>query len=181
MVTDVNHHTRLARLAVQTYVTSGKAIEPPETLPEELFVKRAGCFVCIKRHGGELRGCIGTLAPTQASLATEIIANSIQAATADPRFPPVDESELSHLVYSVDVLEPAEKVSGAHELDPQMYGVIVKRGFQTGVLLPTLEGIDTVDQQLDIARRKAGIDQGQDADLFRFKVTRYEEKADSGL
>ena len=175
LANELNPHTRLARLAVQSYVTSGRVIEPPEITPPDLLENRAACFVCLKHTHGELRGCIGTLAPTQANLALEIISNAIQAATADPRFPPVGESELPYLKYSVDVLDPAEKISGPDQLNPRVYGVIVKRGFQTGVLLPMLEGVDTVERQLEIAKRKAGIALDEDVELYRFRVTRYEE------
>ncbi len=175
VITGPNPHARIARLAVQNYIATGEVIEPPELTPPELLKKRGACFVCLKHSHGELRGCIGTLAPTQANLAMEIISNAVQAATADPRFPPVRESELPYLKYSVDVLEPPERVEGSHQLDPKIYGVIVKRGFQTGVLLPMLEGVDTVERQLEIAKRKAGIAPHEDAEIFRFKVTRYEE------
>jgi len=162
---------RLARLALETYVREGREIAPPPSCPG--LDRRAGAFVSLKTHG-ELRGCIGTIEPTAANLAEEIIRNAIQAGTADPRFPPVTEDELGHLSYSVDVLEPAEPVAGLEDLDPENYGVIVAKGGRTGLLLPALEGIETAGQQVEIARRKAGIGPHETGvRLFRFKVTRY--------
>lgn len=162
---------RLARLALETYVREGRTISPPPTSPG--LDRRAGAFVSLKKDG-ELRGCIGTLEPTAPSLAEEVIRNAIQSGTADPRFGPVKASELGGLVYSVDVLGPAEPVDGLDHLDPKLYGVIVVKDRRTGVLLPDLEGIDTAEEQVAIARQKAGIRPHEEGvRLFRFKVTRY--------
>lgn len=175
-VESLNHHVKLARTAVQTFVSTGKVLESPASSPvAELAAGRAGCFVSIKNRVGELRGCIGTLAPTQATLGAEIISNAIQAATSDPRFPAVSENELPYLKYSVDVLEAPERIADERDLEPQTYGIIVKLGYQTGVLLPMLEGVETVAQQVAIAKRKAGIPHDAEAELYRFKVRRYSE------
>ena len=164
---------RLARQAIEEYVRNGRQIPVPEDVPESLTQARAGAFVCVKKEG-QLRGCIGTTQPTEPSLADEIIRNAIQCSTRDPRFPPVSAAELGQLKYSVDVLEPPEPVSGLDELDPSRYGVIVQSGWRSGLLLPDLEGVATAEQQVDIARRKAGIDAGEPVRLYRFTVTRYE-------
>lgn len=162
---------RLAKLSLETYVRSGRMISPPSGSPG--LNRRAGAFVSLKENG-ELRGCIGTISPTAANLAQEVIQNAVSAGTGDPRFSPVEVSELDRLVYSVDVLEPAEPVSSPAELDPKVYGVIVKKGRRTGLLLPDLEGVDTVEYQVSIAKQKAGIrPDDPDVDLFRFKVSRY--------
>ncbi len=162
---------RLARLALETFVREGRRISPPAGAPG--LDRRAGAFVSLKKRGN-LRGCIGTIEATTASLAEEVIRNAIQSGTADPRFPPVSEAELGELSYSVDVLEPAEPVSSLDQLDPKVYGVIVNKGHRTGLLLPDLEGVDTVETQVAIACQKAGIAPGETGvRLFRFKVTRY--------
>ncbi len=137
-----------------------------------LFHEQAGAFVSIKKFG-ELRGCIGTTAATTASLIEEIIQNAISAGTKDPRFEPVMPDELQDLTYSVDILSKPEPVGDASELDPARYGVIVRSGSRSGLLLPDLEGVDTVEEQLAIARRKAGISKDEPCRLLRFKVTRY--------
>ena len=163
---------RLAREAVEAYVRRGVVIDPPSPLPEEMKA-RAAVFCSIHR-GRMLRGCIGTIVPTRANVAEEVIANAISAATDDPRFEPVDADELDELTYSVDVLSPPEAVDDPSQLDPARYGVIVSSRGRRGLLLPALEGIDTVEEQLRIARRKAGIGPSEPVKLQRFEVVRHE-------
>lgn len=164
---------RLARLSLETYVQSGRYLDLPGILPEELTKSRAGAFVSLKEHG-QLRGCIGTIAPTRACLAEEILRNAVSAGTDDPRFSPVAKEELGNLVYSVDVLGAPESIASAAELDPQKYGVIVERGTRRGLLLPDLAGVDTPERQIDIARQKAGIDPDEPVKLWRFQVVRHQ-------
>lgn len=162
---------KLAKETISKYVTGREILAPPaEPSPE--MKDKAGVFVSLKMHG-ELRGCIGTFSPTTENVAKEIIQNAISAATQDPRFPPVEPSELDEIVYSVDVLSAPEKVKSMDELDVKKYGVIVKRGNRRGLLLPDLEGVDTVEEQLDIACMKAGIAKGEDIEIYRFEVKRY--------
>lgn len=161
---------RLAREAVETYVRHGRVIEPTE-LSEDML-EQAGAFVSIKKKG-ELRGCIGTLESTQANLALEVVRNAIDSATRDPRFLEVTPEELDDLSYSVDVLSPAEPVAGPEELDPKRYGLIVRLGPRRGLLLPDIEGVSTVEEQISIAKAKAGIAPEESPDLLRFTVRRY--------
>jgi len=167
---------RLARQAVETFTRSGEVIELPPA-GEELLSARAPCFVSLKTLNGELRGCIGTIEPARDTLAQEIIANAISAATSDPRFEPVTEDELANLRYSVDVLRPAEETT-FEELNPAVYGVIVEDedGSRRGLLLPDIPGVESARQQVDIAARKAGIPEGTIVKLWRFKVDRYREE-----
>jgi AmmeMemoRadiSam system protein A len=134
--------------------------------------ERAGVFVSIKKFD-ELRGCIGTIAPTRVNILEEVRYNAIAAATHDPRFEPVDAVELDDLVYSVDVLKPVEAIADLAQLDPKRYGVIVRCGHRQGLLLPNLEGVETATEQLTIARRKAGIAANEPVELERFEVVRY--------
>ncbi|WP_406677140.1 AmmeMemoRadiSam system protein A [Moorella sp. ACPs] len=161
---------RLARQSLEHYLRTGKVLPVPDPLPPEL-AGRAGAFVSIKKHGS-LRGCIGTIGPTRANLAEEIIYNALAAGLEDPRFPPVTVEELPELRYSVDVLSEPEPATLA-DLDPKVYGVIVSCGRRRGLLLPDLEGIDTVEEQVAIARQKGGIGPDEPYQLERFKVTRY--------
>ncbi|MGC8971812.1 MAG: AmmeMemoRadiSam system protein A [bacterium] len=163
----------LAKEAVETYVKERRVITP-RNIPDELK-RKAGVFVTIKKHG-ELRGCIGTIQGTQPNIAYEIVQNAISSATQDPRFPPVREEELSELEYSVDVLNPPERITDISQLDPKVYGVIVERGWQRGLLLPDLEGVDTVEEQLRIAALKAGLSLDEVENIYRFTVTRYGKK-----
>lgn len=162
---------KLARQTVETYVKERKVIEPPADVTSEMKEK-AGVFVSIHKKG-ELRGCIGTFEPAQNNVAAEIIVNAISSSTQDPRFDAVEAEELKDLDYSVDVLTPPEPVENQDKLDPKKYGAIVESGWRRGLLLPDLEGVDTVEQQVDICRRKAGIGPKEKVKLYRFEVKRY--------
>lgn len=162
----------LARASVESIVARGTVFPLPADAPEELTGRRAGAFVSLHEHG-QLRGCIGTIAPVRKSLAEEVIRNGVAAATEDPRFAPVRPEELPHLEYSVDVLGEPEAVDNLEQLDPERYGVIVTRGHRRGLLLPDLEGVDTVFDQIAIAKQKAGIRPDEQVHLERFEVVRH--------
>lgn len=166
-------YVRLARQTIEAYVGERKQISIPKDLPEEMYESRAGVFVSLKEEG-RLRGCIGTIAPVQKNIAEEIIANAISASTKDPRFHPVQPDELDKLVYSVDVLGTPEAITSPDELDVKRYGVIVTKGRKRGLLLPNLDGVDTVEDQITIAKQKAGISTyDDDVQLERFEVVRH--------
>ena len=165
-------YVRLARETVETYVTERRTPEIPEGLPEEMERERAGVFVSLHKDGA-LRGCIGTFLPTRENIAREIVSNAVSAATRDPRFDPVRPEELKWLEISVDVLSKPERISGTDQLDVKRYGVIVSSGGRRGLLLPDLDGVDTVEEQVDIARRKGGIPEGAPLTLERFEVKRH--------
>lgn len=167
-----DEYVRLARKTIENYVINYKRIEKPEDLSRDLLDKRAGVFVSLELNGN-LRGCIGTISPATDSVADEIIQNAISAAMEDPRFPPVSEEELESLVYSVDVLGEAEEIDSIDKLDPVQYGVIVSKGYKRGLLLPNLDGVDTVEEQVAIALSKAGILEDEDYKLERFQVIRH--------
>ncbi|WP_066638018.1 AmmeMemoRadiSam system protein A [Desulfolucanica intricata] len=162
---------QLARKTLEDKVR-GKTVQTEfEEIPPE-FQKKAGVFVSIKKHG-QLRGCIGTVFPRKKNIPAEVVQNALSAGLEDPRFYPVQEEELPDLIYSVDVLTEPEKISSMDELNPAKYGVIVRSGHRTGLLLPDLEGIDTPEEQVEIAKQKAGIGPGEPVELERFKVIRY--------
>ncbi len=163
---------RLARAALEAKIEADRSLPPADERRTPLQDKQKPCFVTLKLFG-ELRGCIGTFAPRAASLDEEIVQNAVAAGREDPRFPPVRKEELPFLTYSVDVLEAPESVASKKDLDHERYGVIVKKGERTGLLLPAIEGVDSVDEQLRIALSKAGIDESEDYSLERFTVTRY--------
>jgi AmmeMemoRadiSam system protein B/AmmeMemoRadiSam system protein A len=161
---------KLAKEAVESYVREGKRFQPKNLVPE--MEVRAGVFVSLHKHH-ELRGCIGTFEPVESNVAEEIVTNAISSATRDPRFLPVRKDELKDLEYSVDVLTTPEPVENEGQLDPKKYGVIVEAGWRKGLLLPDLEGVDSVEAQIDICRMKAGISPGESVNLYRFEVKRY--------
>ncbi|MFN8258711.1 MAG: AmmeMemoRadiSam system protein A [Bacteroidales bacterium] len=144
-------------------------------IPEALSEKLA-CFVSIHLTDGSLRGCIGTIEPREENLYHEIITNAISAATKDTRFLPLKKSELDSIEISVDVLSKPVIVDKLDSLDPQKFGVIVSDGaFARGVLLPALEGVETVEKQINIAKRKAGLSDWKTKDLkiYAFTSVRY--------
>lgn len=168
-----NPYVKLARENLNNYFSHGKSLADISDLPDELLNQRHGVFVSLKKFNN-LRGCIGTIAPTTNSVGEEIIRNSIEAAMHDPRFPEVTEDELEDIDISVDVLMDSVPCN-KEELNPKKYGVIVSRGNRRGLLLPDLEGVDTVEEQLRIACDKAGIDFDEDYNIEKFEVIRYKE------
>ncbi|MBW6410089.1 AmmeMemoRadiSam system protein A [Clostridium weizhouense] len=172
-LTNLNPYVKLARENLIYYFTHGKKIKDLSNVSNELLNQKHGVFVSLKKFGN-LRGCIGTILPTTNSVGEEIIKNSIEAAIHDPRFNPVSESELEDIEISVDVLmdsQPCRK----EELNPKKYGVIVSNGYKRGLLLPDLEGVDTIEEQLKIACKKAGLWQNENYNIKKFEVVRYKE------
>lgn len=173
MGTPLSALSRLAREAVESYVRGREVIAPPVNPAQSELEERAGVFVSLKIRG-RLRGCIGTFAPTTENTATEIIRNAIAAATQDPRFSPVTPEELDEITYSVDILSPPQVVNSISELDCAKYGVIVTQGHRRGLLLPALEGVNTVEEQIRITKAKAGIHpDDNNVEILRFEVRRY--------
>lgn len=168
----------LARNAVEAYVLGRRVVEPPPFPETSPLGRPSACFVCIKTRARELRGCIGTVEPERGTLAEEVVSNAVKAATRDPRFPPVASDELPSLVYSVDVLGNLEPTR-FEDLDPVTFGVVVtdQSGARRGLLLPDIESIETADQQVGVAARKAGIKPGEPLRLYRFRTRRFSESA----
>ncbi len=163
---------KLARETIEKYISARERNTVPVWAPPEMTERKAGVFVSIHKEG-RLRGCIGTILPVRRSIAEEIISNAISAATGDPRFDPVRPNELDQLEISVDVLSTPEKIESRADLDVKRYGVIVSSGSKRGLLLPNLEGIDTVDEQVEIAMKKGGITPRDRITLERFEVIRH--------
>ncbi len=165
-------YVKLARESAEFFVKNDDVMSLPDWVPAELLNVKAGAFVSIHKFGA-LRGCIGTISSTKENLALEIIQNAVSAVSSDPRFKPVTEDELKYLDINVDVLGEAESIKSEAELDVKKYGVIVQSGYKRGLLLPDLDGVDTVEQQVAIAKRKGGIASYEKVDLFRFEVVRH--------
>ena len=166
-------YVRLARQTIEEYIRDRRTLTAlPDWVTDEMKTGKAGVFVSIHEHG-QLRGCIGTILPTRDCIGHEIIGNAISAAVRDPRFDPIREDELPWLEIHVDVLTAPERISGKDQLDVKRYGVIVSSGAKRGLLLPDLEGVDSVDQQVAIAMRKGGINAGDPVTLERFEVIRH--------
>jgi len=171
MPEDMHPIVELARKAVEKYVRDKGIAHPRKLTPE--MKQKAGVFVSIHKRG-QLRGCIGTFQATRPNVAREIIHNAISSATRDYRFSPVTPEELPQLTYKVDILTKPELVSSKSELDPRKYGVLVEYRGKRGLLLPDLEGVNSVDQQIEIASAKGGILPDEPVKLYRFEVRRFE-------
>ena len=198
----MNPLVSLAKNTVEKYIREGKIISVPSDLPEEFLSRKAGTFVTIEkcassahpplRRECKLRGCIGTYLPTKENIAEEVIHNAIAAATEDYRFGPIQKEELPYLSYTVYILSEPELVKNLKELDPKKFGIIVKtKGFlpssdvifnpspqpyqKTGLLLPDLEGVDTIEKQISIACQKGGIDpEREKIFIYKFTVEKYQ-------
>jgi AmmeMemoRadiSam system protein A len=171
----MDKYVELAKEAIETYLKKNITIKPPKNLPKEMLREKAGVFVSIHKKNGELRGCIGTFLPTKENIAEEIISNAISAAFFDPRFYPIQENELKDLEISVDILSKPEPVDSIEILDAKKYGIIVRTNDgRTGLLLPDIEGVDTVEEQILIACQKAGINPFKEKyQIYRFTVVRH--------
>jgi hypothetical protein len=168
----VNTYTTLAWQAIENYLKTGQIIRPPVPLPADMTESRA-VFVSLHTSGGMLRGCRGTISPTEPNLAEAIINTAIASATDDPRFPPMTAAELEGLDIKVDILSNLEPVLDKNELDEKIYGVVIKSGYRRALLLPDIAAVQSVPHQLELVRRKAGIGPNEPAELYRFTVTRY--------
>lgn len=162
----------LARNTIEKYIINDEINTVPETASDYITNNKAGVFVSIHKFG-ELRGCIGTFSPTRESIAEEIIRNAIAASTEDPRFNRITEDELKYLEINVDVLNEPVKIESIDELDIKKYGIIVYSGYKRGLLLPDIEGVDTVEQQIDLAMRKGNITKDEEIEIEKFEVVRH--------
>ena len=170
----MNPYIELAKIAVENYVGEGSVIEPPKSLPKEFFERKSGVFITIEKDG-RLRGCIGTYLPVRDSIAEEIIYNAIAAATEDYRFGAIKKVELPRLSYTVYILQKPERVLDIAELDPKKFGIIVKAGEKSGLLLPDLEGVNTVAEQIAICCEKGGIMLKQaNVEIYKFTAEKHE-------
>ena len=186
----MNSYVLLAKESIENFIKKGKILLPSNNLPNEFLTKKTGTFVTIMK-GGELRGCIGTYLPTKENIAKEIIQNAIAAATEDYRFGPVQKEELPELSYTVYILNEPELVKDIKELNPKKFGIIVKTvpitspdgtdvvfnghlPLKSGLLLPDLEGVDTIEKQVSIACQKGGINPASEKVLiYKFTVEKY--------
>ncbi len=158
----------LGRHAIDTYLRTRRLIDPPEPIPVELQAPSA-VFVTLRKDG-ELRGCVGSVRPTESTAAHELIRYAVASAVRDPRFDPVRLDEVSALMIKVQLLDPPEPVSDIAALNPHTYGLIVRRGDRQALLLPGIDGIETPEQQVLAACEKAGIDRHAPLDLERFRT-----------
>ena len=163
----------LAYKAIKTYLETGQVISAPDSLPKNM-AEPAAVFVSLYSADNQLRGCRGTITPTEPNLAEAIIRTTISSAIDDPRFPPMAIAELPGLIIKIDKLSPLEPVSDINCLDEKVYGVLIQSDNRRAVLLPDIAAVDSVPRQLELVRRKANLAPDEPAELYRFTVTRYE-------
>ena len=170
-------HTRIVQSAIISYLKKRNTKKLNiECVPDEFFSMRRGCFVSLHKTDNELRGCIGTIEPNEKNLYEEIIRNAVSAAFRDSRFEPITEEELSDINFSVDILTQPEAITDFDDLDPRIFGVIITdNNYHRAVLLPDIDGIDTVEKQINIVKRKAGLSHADNNELtiYRFTSMRY--------
>jgi len=180
----MNEYISIAKKSIGQFVNTGKIYKIPDNISNELVNNKAGVFVSIHRKPkkgkkeGELRGCIGTFEPTKKNIAQEIIDNAISACSRDYRFSPITKAEFDDLDISVDVLSGPELVEDISTLDPKVYGILLRSrdDSRSGLLLPDLEGVVTIHDQIAITLNKAGLSPKDPIDIYRFTVTRYKEE-----
>jgi AmmeMemoRadiSam system protein A len=164
--------TTLARNAIEAKL-NGQIFSP--SIPENFCQESRGVFVTIHNIDGDLRGCMGHISPTCDLLTAELEECALAAAFDDPRFPPLEKEELSKICIEVSLLGDLEDVTDIRELDCKKYGVVVSSGYRRGLLLPDIQGVETVEMQLDIARRKARIIDTEKVKIQRFLVEKVKE------
>ena len=162
---------KLAIRSVEHFIETGKSLPCPAHLPDFLR-QSAGTFVSIKKQGS-LRGCIGTMTPKYKNLAEEVIQNALRSANEDPRFDPIQKKELPSLTFSVDVLQPLEKIENIKDHNIKQFGLVIRGKGKQGVLLPDLDIIKSADQQLKVCLKKGGFKLNDTYEIFRFEVKRF--------
>lgn len=171
-VTTSDHpYITVARSAIAHYLATNEIPDPP-ALPGD--PPPTGVFVSLHEPAGPgrveglLRGCIGSIRPREPSVRREIARSAVAAAVSDPRFPPLQPGEIDDLGVTVYLLGDPEPIDDPHDLDPLRFGVIVEGRGRTGLLLPGIPGVNSVAQQIGIARRKAGLSPDDPVRLSRF-------------
>lgn len=134
--------------------------EPPPRLASdraETFGQARGLFVTLRREG-ELRGCIGTLAPT-GDLTRMIAEYALRAALEDPRFPPLTAGELAGCAIEISVLTPPQPLEQPEDLVIGRDGLILEARGRRGLLLPQVATEWGFDRERFLAEvsRKAGL------------------------
>jgi AmmeMemoRadiSam system protein A len=174
VTTQEDPYIAIARSAIRHYLATGEIDDPPSSPYDP---PPSGVFVSLHEPAppgfveGPLRGCIGTIKPREPSVRSEIARSAVSAAVSDPRFPPLQPGEVDGLEVTVYLLDVAEPIDGADQLDPERYGVIVEGpDGRSGLLLPAIPGITTAEQQVDIATRKAGLSPTDAVRLSRFSA-----------
>ncbi|MFP4620546.1 MAG: AmmeMemoRadiSam system protein A [Bacteroidales bacterium] len=170
-------YAKIAFDAILLYMKTGKKIFKDESeIPTALKLKLP-CFVSIYSNG-DLRGRKGSVEPKHNSLYNEIIENAVSSVEETNKTDPLKEEELDNITLTVDVLSNPKPVENKSFLKPGKHGIIIEDdGGKKAFVLPETDGIETVEQQMQAARKKAGIDEKvpeNELKLLNFTVTKYQ-------
>lgn len=162
---DLSYLLNVARGAIHAHcaghpIPSCPIVHPPQPVFVSLFTQ----------SDHRLRGCIGNLRSQETSLAQEVQKSAIAAATRDPRMEPVTMEELPSLTIEISILGEEEPVTSTNALNPHRWGITVRADRRVGVLLPMVTGVETVEQQIQIALSKAQIATHEPYQIWRFGV-----------
>ncbi len=169
----------IARKSIETYLKTGRKYELNETDPS--FTREAGAFVTLNKNG-ELRGCIGNLVGNKPLYLT-VRDMAVEAAVSDPRFTPVRSEELKDIEIEISVLSPMNKVDDPAKIRLGVDGVLVRRGFRSGVFLPQVAvetGWSKEEFLSNLCSHKAGLSpnawKDKETELFTFTAEVFSEK-----
>jgi hypothetical protein len=179
---NINQKKRLleiARNSIETYLKTKKKLELTETDP--ILLKEMGAFVTLN-EGGQLRGCIGNLVGRDPLYLT-VRDMAVEAAVDDPRFAALDLSELKDIEIEISVLSPLERVDSVDKIQLGVHGVLVRRGFNSGVFLPqvaTESGWSKEEFLSNLCAHKAGLAPGawkdKSTEIYIFTAEVFSEK-----
>ncbi|MCK5212033.1 AmmeMemoRadiSam system protein B [Candidatus Parcubacteria bacterium] len=147
----------IAKKTVEAKVRGEKL--PEFDVRDERLNWKEGAFVTLKIRG-ELRGCIGQIIPSAKPLWQVVRDMAVSASTEDPRFPPVSENELEKLEYEISILSAPKRIDDWQKIEMGKHGVIIKRGYQSGVFLPQVATETDWDKETflsELCAQKAGL------------------------
>jgi len=170
---------KIARASIETYLKTGKKLEVSQMDP--VLSQKMGAFVTLNKHK-ELRGCIGNLIGSQPLYLT-VRDMAVESAVDDPRFSQVNLSELKDIEIEISVLSPMERVATAEKIELGKHGVLVRKGYQSGVFLPqvaTETGWSKEEFLNNLCAHKAGLPadawKNKDTELYIFSAEVFSEK-----
>lgn len=163
----------LARHTLEAYFKDGRTLALPADLHPALQ-QRAGVVVTVEKRGQvRPRGCRGTLQPRYATLGEEIVRNSIAAATRDATEKPLQAGELKDCRISLTIILSIRPIQNLSQHDVARCGLIAQKGERIGLVLP-FEGKDAATQW-KWARQKAGLRDGEKAQMLEVEAVRFRE------
>lgn len=172
---------QIARESIASFVRDGRRKDFKEDDP--VLNKEMGAFVTL-REGGSLRGCIGNMVG-RLPLYRTVAAMAVEAATGDPRFPPLSDREIDKIDIEISVLSPMMKVAGHEDVNIPGDGVLIRKGFASGVYLPQVAaetGWNKEEFLTSLCAHKAGLASNAwkdpDTEIYTFQAEVFQEKGE---